>query len=145
MGALQVFAAGEEIFLAQIGLQIRIPGAKICLKLPWTKISHVFFEYGHFKSHFIASAHPLAAILSLYGRCDIYGTKHHLFIYSPNSIFMDVLMLGSNSDTKKELIALFSDILAVFQRARPKFDSIITLKCHILDDRVVPKCSLGSK
>ena len=28
------FGAGEEIFLVQIGLQIQIPGAKICLKLP---------------------------------------------------------------------------------------------------------------
>ena len=56
----------------------------------------------------------LAAILSLNGRYDIYGTEHYLFIYDPNLIFIDVLMLGLNSDTKKELIALFSDILAVF-------------------------------
>ena len=116
------------------------------------KISHVFFEYGQilsFKSHLWPPRTPsgaiLAAILSLNRRWDIYGTKYYLFIYGPNLIFIDVLMLGSNSDTKKELIALFSDILAGFLRARPNFDSIITLKCHVLDDRVVPKCSLGSK
>ena len=56
----------------------------------------------------------MAAILSINGRWDIYGTEYYLFIYGPNLLFIDVLMLGSNSDTKKELIALFSDILAVF-------------------------------
>ena len=74
-----------------------------------------------------------------------YTWYHALFIYSPNLIFIDVLMLGSNSDTKKELIELFSDILVVFYRALPNFASIIAIKCHILDDQVVPKCSLGSK
>ena len=81
----------------------------------------MFFEYGQilgFKSHFIASAHPL---WSHFGGNIVLKWKvgyiwyQVLFIYLwPNLIFIDVLMLGSNSDIKKELIALFSDIFAGF-------------------------------